>query len=80
MVTFGDRLRELRTEAGLSHEQLAERSGLPEVSLYAYEKGSSGPSLHNLQRLARALKVSLAEFQDCAPPADRRHRNHTGMR
>jgi transcriptional regulator with XRE-family HTH domain len=56
--TFGERLRRLRTGAGLSQGDLAGRSGIPKSRLSRYENDHLLPSLTTLTRLADALEVS----------------------
>jgi putative transcriptional regulator len=65
MPTFGERLRELRTGAGLTQAALAERSGLPVGSVRNYEQGIREPYWNVLFDLARALGVSADSFADC---------------
>jgi transcriptional regulator with XRE-family HTH domain len=60
--TFGQRLRETRVRAGLSQSDLEEISGIPKARLSRYENGHVAPSIHTLERLARALNVSEASL------------------
>lgn len=57
--SFPGRLRELRTAAGLSQEQLAERAGLSRAGISHLEQGSKRPSLASAWALADALGVSV---------------------
>lgn len=59
-LTFGQRLRELRVNAGMSQSDLEVISGIPKARLSRYENGHVAPSIHTLERLARALNVSEA--------------------
>lgn len=59
-LTFGQRLRELRVKAGMSQSDLEVVSGIPKARLSRYENGHVAPSIHTLERLARALGVSEA--------------------
>jgi len=66
----------LRTLAGLTQEQLADRSGVPVGTLRGYEQGRREPLWDAFLRLARALGVACEAFADCeagrvtaAPPA-----------
>ncbi|MCX5758037.1 MAG: helix-turn-helix transcriptional regulator [Candidatus Hydrogenedentes bacterium] len=53
----------LRNEKGLSSVQLAKMTGLSRGYLWQLENGGkANPSLDILQKLARALGVSVAEF------------------
>ena len=71
-AAFGARLRELRKVRQLSQEGLAERADLHWTYVSDLERGQQTPTLDVVNRLARALKVSLAElFQ----PFDRAFRS-----
>ena len=61
-LAIGRRVRELRTEAGLSQEALANRLRLHRNYVGYVERGERSLSLATLARLARTLDVSLAEF------------------
>jgi DNA-binding XRE family transcriptional regulator len=61
-VRFGQRLRELRVERGLSQESLAARAGLDRTYISGIERGRRNLSLGNIERLAIALKVEAAEL------------------
>lgn len=55
--SFGEGLRRLRRQAGLSQEELARRSGLDRTYVGGAERGERNVSLINLCRLASALDV-----------------------
>jgi len=59
---IGARIKELRRQAGLTQEQLAERVGLDSRHLSRLEVGRHFPSLQSLERIAAALNVQLVEF------------------
>ena len=59
---FGDRVRELRREAGLSQEELAGRAGVHRTYLGGIERGERNPSLKNIAAIAVALGVTLPEL------------------
>lgn len=63
---FADRLRELRTAAGLSQAQLAERAGLHLHGLTKLEHGDREPSWATVKALADALGVDCTAFADAA--------------
>ena len=56
---FAVRMKELREKAGLSVDQLAEKSGIPRTTLYNWESCISQPSLDQLPQLAESLGVSV---------------------
>jgi transcriptional regulator with XRE-family HTH domain len=69
---FGARVRQLRTERGLSQEAFADRAKLHRTYIGAIERGEQNLSLLNIERIAATLGVSLAElfapFSDKASP------------
>ncbi len=59
---FGKQLQQLRTRRSLTQEQFAVTAGLSRAFLTRLELGQHDPSLSTLVRLAKALKVSVAEL------------------
>lgn len=59
---FGDSIRALRKEAGLSQEVLADTAGLHRTYVGAIERGERNISLINIVQLARALRVKPADL------------------
>ncbi|OUW74938.1 MAG: transcriptional regulator [Saprospirales bacterium TMED214] len=57
---FGKRLRDLREERGWSQEEFADRAGLHRTYVSAVERGIRNPTLSVLERLAKALGLSMA--------------------
>ena len=62
MKQFGQRVRELRIERGLSQEKLAEISGLHRTYISSLELGKRNVSLVNIHALAKALQVTADEL------------------
>jgi transcriptional regulator with XRE-family HTH domain len=58
----GQRLREIRTQRGLSMKSLAEQSGLNVNTLSLIENGRTSPSVSTLQQLSQALHIPITEF------------------
>ena len=52
----------IRTEKGLTQEQLAERSGLSQQYLSGLERGKRNPTIVTLYELAAALGVSHVDL------------------
>lgn len=62
---FGKRIRTLRKERRLSQEALAELCGLDRTYISGIERGFRNVALRNIEALAEALGVSIADlFKD----------------
>jgi len=61
-VPVGERIRALRTARKLTQEQLAYRAGVSVGTIARIERGATRPTLETLERLARALDVSVADL------------------
>ncbi|HEV3070105.1 MAG TPA: helix-turn-helix transcriptional regulator [Solirubrobacteraceae bacterium] len=62
-AAFGRRLRDLRTERGLTQAGLARRTGfVNRTSIGTCEHGGSDPQLTTIERLARGLRVRPREL------------------
>jgi transcriptional regulator with XRE-family HTH domain len=61
---LGKNLRRIRTEAGLSQEELAYRAGLHRTYVSSVERGERNISIENIFALAKALKVAPADLVD----------------
>jgi transcriptional regulator with XRE-family HTH domain len=62
---FGQQIKTLRKERGLSQEDLAELTGLDRTYISGIERGLRNVALRNIEALARALGVSIADlFKD----------------
>lgn len=62
MARFGTRLRDVRENAGISQEKLAELAKLHRTYVSSVERGKRNISLVNIERLADALGVSMKEL------------------
>src|SRR3954452_7703887 len=61
-ANFGDAMRRLRQEAGISQAGLAAAAGVHLRQIHRYESGEQQPALGVAQRLATALGVTLDEL------------------
>jgi transcriptional regulator with XRE-family HTH domain len=59
---FGDAVRARRDELGLTQEELAHRAGIHRTYLSDVERGARNVSLVNIEALAAALGVPMAEL------------------
>ncbi|RMG29578.1 MAG: XRE family transcriptional regulator [Bacteroidetes bacterium] len=67
LVKFGERVRQLRKEKGLSQEQLAFKAGFHRTYIGMIERAEKNITLVNIEKIARALTVSLKELFDELP-------------
>ena len=66
---FGQRVRNARTELGVSQEELAARAGLDRTYVSGIERGLRNVSLKNIHRLDVALDLSPGHLVDAEPPS-----------
>lgn len=59
LKSFGEKIRQLRLERGLSQEKLAFLSGLHRTYVGAIERGERNVSFKNIEKIAKTLKVNL---------------------
>lgn len=65
-AALGRAVEELRREAGLTQEQLADRFQSEFPSVGKLERGTSNPTFASLLRVAQGLEVDLSElFKRC---------------
>ena len=67
MITkeFGQRLKELRQETGLSQEKFAQKIGMDRTYFASVELGKRNISIVNIEKIANGLEISLSElFKD----------------
>lgn len=62
MENFGERLRNLRTGAGLSQQQMAEAIGITRSGYQMIENGRNGKKLAYLPRIAKALGCRIDDL------------------
>jgi transcriptional regulator with XRE-family HTH domain len=60
-VAFGQRLRELRAEHGVSQDQLAHATGIHPTAIGRFERGDREPRLTSILRIARGLDMPRPE-------------------
>lgn len=61
-LNIGHRLREIRTQRGLSQRELAARAGLTNGTISLIETDKTSPSVASLKSLLDAIPISMAEF------------------
>ncbi|MGJ5813615.1 helix-turn-helix domain-containing protein [Paludibaculum fermentans] len=62
LLQFGERVKKVRLEQGLSQEDLAEQADLHRNYVSQIECGRRNLSLLNILKLARALKVPASKL------------------
>jgi len=65
---LGAAIRQLRTQRGVTQEDLAHDAGITTGTLSLIERGQSNPTWATVKRIAKALGVSMS---DLAKAADR---------
>lgn len=58
----GQRIRNYRTNSGLSQEKLAELSGCHPTYIGQVERGEKNATLDSIERIASALQISLSQL------------------
>lgn len=59
---FGSRLRKIRLGMGLTQEELADKVGLHPTYIGQIERGVRNPSLINLEKISKALKINSSDL------------------
>lgn len=67
MFAFGDRLRKLREERGITQSGLGEAIGVRQSTISEIERGSNQPSMVVLRKLADFFGVKPGYFLDDEP-------------
>jgi transcriptional regulator with XRE-family HTH domain len=62
LIKFGEKVREKRTELGLSQEELAERAGVHRTYVGMIERAEKNITLENIEKICKALKTPLHEL------------------
>ncbi len=63
-MTFGEKLKYLRKQKGVTQTELAELTGIHQVSIAKYEKDKMVPQPEQLEKITEALNVSRNIFVD----------------
>lgn len=59
---FGERIRELRTNIGLSQEKFALSIGMDRTYYASVESGKRNISLYNIKKIADGLNVPMSDL------------------
>lgn len=63
-MTFGEKLKDARKEAGLSQEQFAEKMNVSRSAVAKWETDKGMPDVNNLKVMAQLLNVSVDYLLD----------------
>ena len=62
VVAFGLKLRQQRKKAGITQNELAEKTGVTRVYVGLIERGETSITLEKVYRLAEALDCDISEL------------------
>jgi transcriptional regulator with XRE-family HTH domain len=62
LVKFGDRVRKIRLQKGLSQEALAEKASLHRTYIGMIERAEKNITLLNIEKMAIALDVNITSL------------------
>ncbi|HLN26406.1 MAG TPA: helix-turn-helix transcriptional regulator [Gemmataceae bacterium] len=62
LLRFGQRVRQRRTALGLSQEAFADKCKLDRTYISGIERGKRNVALRNIESIANALGITLAEL------------------
>ena len=62
LIKFGEKVREIRTQKGLSQEQLAHIANVHRTYIGMIERAEKNITLINIEKIANALEISINEL------------------
>lgn len=62
LIAFGDKVRELRKEKGLSQEELSYKADLHRTYIGMIERAEKNITLINIEKIAKAFDVNIKEL------------------
>jgi transcriptional regulator with XRE-family HTH domain len=62
LIVFGDKVRELRKEKGLSQEEVSFKADLHRTYIGMIERAEKNITLANIEKIANALNVNIKEL------------------
>lgn len=62
LVSFGDKVREIRKEKGLSQEELSFKADLHRTYIGMIERAEKNITLINIEKIAKALNVNITDL------------------
>lgn len=62
LIKFGQKVREERDRLGFSQEELASRAGVHRTYIGMIERAEKNITLQNIEKIAKALDIKIADF------------------
>lgn len=62
LIKFGEKVRDIRKEKGLSQEELAYQAGLHRTYIGMVERAEKNITLRNIEKIANALEVNIIDL------------------
>ena len=62
LIEFGDKVRELRKDMGISQEELSYKADLHRTYIGMIERAEKNITLVNIEKIAKALEIELSEL------------------
>jgi transcriptional regulator with XRE-family HTH domain len=62
LIIFGEKVREIRKEKGLSQEELAHKADLHRTYIGMIERAEKNITLINIEKIANALQINISTF------------------
>lgn len=62
LIAFGDRVRQLRKEKGLSQEELSYKADLHRTYIGMIERAEKNITLSNIEKISKALDVDIKKL------------------
>lgn len=70
-----NRVREMRTQEGMTQEELADSAGVSRQTIISIESGRYNPSIMLAYKLATTFSLSIEELFLCAEQIDKEGQN-----
>lgn len=62
LIAFGEKVRELRKNLGISQEELSYKADLHRTYIGMIERAEKNITLVNIEKISKALKVKISEI------------------
>ena len=67
---YGQLIKAIRTQRGLTQEQFAKQCGMATITIRQYESEKRTPSFEQILRITSALNITVGEFLQLQPTVD----------